>query len=313
MTIGNLPNHVRASPKRHAIVLIALLPVPPRAGENNTDDIRRAIKANALHEALANILRPLTTACDTGLQLRCPDGNLRQCYPVVSSWLTDHMEYYELLHTSSRNWPVCEVPTSKLGSSPLDTYARRDSVRYAQLVATAIHQFTPRTERKVAIAELKNASVKVLDNALWKLPHVSAHDLHVPDLLHSIYLGMLKHLMDWTADFLQKYGRSQIFDKIWLSVERYLGLLHFSKTFQEVGQWQGRELRAFGRLLLPCFVAALDNPNPTEEAPFLHAVRCVKAFIDFHLLAQYHVHTGADDFNAPGATCRLPPGKTGIP
>ena len=37
-------------------------------------------------------------------------------------------------------------------------------------------------------------------------------DLHKPDMLHTIYLGLLKHMMDWIQEFLKKQARQQAFD-----------------------------------------------------------------------------------------------------
>jgi len=37
-------------------------------------------------------------------------------------------------------------------------------------------------------------------------------DLHKPDLLHNIYLGLFKHVMEWVEGFLKRHKRQQAFD-----------------------------------------------------------------------------------------------------
>jgi len=39
-----------------------------------------------------------------------------------------------------------------------------------------------------------------------RLDRVSASDLPKPDLLHTNYLGLFKHMMDWIEGFLKKHG-----------------------------------------------------------------------------------------------------------
>jgi len=44
------------------------------------------------------------------------------------------------------------------------------------------------------------------------LMRVSTPDLHKPDMLQTIDLGLFKHMMDWTWGFLKKHVRQQAFD-----------------------------------------------------------------------------------------------------
>ena len=52
---------------------------------------------------------------------------------------------------------------------------------------------------------------------------ISAPDLHVPDLLHTIYLALFKHMIDWIQGFLKKHGRLQAFDDPWKTLPPYPG------------------------------------------------------------------------------------------
>jgi len=43
-------------------------------------------------------------------------------------------------------------------------------------------------------------------NVFHGLHRLSVPALHKPDLLHTVYLGLFKHLMDWISGFLNKHA-----------------------------------------------------------------------------------------------------------
>ena len=61
-------------------------------------------------------------------------------------------------------------------------------------------------------------------------------DLHLPDLLHTIYLGLFKHMMDWIQGFLKKHWRQQVFDNAWKALPPYPGFFALKKACREVTQ-----------------------------------------------------------------------------
>jgi hypothetical protein len=85
-------------------------------------------------------------------------------------------------------------------------------------------------------------------------------------MLHTVYLGILKHMMKWIVSFLKQHQRLDRFDAIWTAVPAYPGLLKFNKAYGAVIQWTGKEMRALCRILLPVFAATLSNPTTTEKA-----------------------------------------------
>lgn len=82
--------------------------------------------------------------------------------------------------------------------------------------------------------------VKCAYNAFWSLPRLLPQRLPVPDLLHGVYLGLLKYLMEWIKAFLKKHGRTQTFDTVWVSFPAYPGLARPTKPYRQLSQWQGK-------------------------------------------------------------------------
>jgi len=72
------------------------------------------------------------------------------------------------------------------------------------------------------IAEhFQRLGVKIGNNLFIGLDRVSPADLHKPDLLHNIYLGLFKHMMEWEEGFLKKHKRQQSFDDTWKEIPPY--------------------------------------------------------------------------------------------
>jgi len=128
-------------------------------------------------------------------------------------------------------------------------------------------------------------------NIFHGLDRVLASDLYKPDILDTIYLRLFKHMMDWIEAFLKKHGRLQAFDEVWKALPPYPGFLVPKKAYREVTQWQGKETRNLERCILGVLAVALRQPRGAQAIPFKRALRCVRALVDFNMMAQYRSHT----------------------
>jgi len=128
-------------------------------------------------------------------------------------------------------------------------------------------------------------------NIFHRQDRVSASDLYKPDMLHTIYLGLFKHMMDSIEGFLKKHRRLQAFIDVWKALRPYPGILVPKKAYREVTQWQAKEKRNLGRCILGVLAVALRQPGGAQAIPFKRALGCVRALIDFNMMAQYRSHT----------------------
>jgi len=122
-------------------------------------------------------------------------------------------------------------------------------------------------------------------NVFHGLHPVLAPGLHKPDLLHTVYLGLFKHLMHWISGFLKKHAQLQAFDDTWKVLPPYPGFSVPKKAYREVTQWQGKEMRNLGRCLLGVLAVALRQPDSRQVIPFKDALDCVWALVDFNMMA----------------------------
>jgi hypothetical protein len=53
----------------------------------------------------------------------------------------------------------------------------------------------------------------------------------VPDILPTIYLGMLKFFLDWVTSFLAQHSRIDKFNHLWAMIAQYPGFARFNKAY----------------------------------------------------------------------------------
>ena len=72
ITIGNLPSARRNSPGSMAVLLLALLPVPPKLSKSSKADRRqRKINADTLEDVFELIFAPLQDVVHVGIPIDC--------------------------------------------------------------------------------------------------------------------------------------------------------------------------------------------------------------------------------------------------
>jgi len=292
ITLGNLPSGRRNSPTSMAVLLLPLLPIP----QNNQSPPKQ------INTRDKSTLTPYGTYSNSSLrrykirrmiayQLTAPDGTLRRCFPILAAWIADLMENVALHEIKSNVCPlhgiksnVCpryEVPAVELGTNmkvyPVRDYTIYYHYDYENWIGETDHaDITP-----------ESRGIRLGQNVFYGLNQVSPSDLHKPDMLHTVYLGLFKHMMDWIQDFLKKHGRLETFDEVWKALLPYPGCLVPKKAYREVTQWQGKKMRNLGRCVLGLLAVALRQPGSAQLIPFKRALRCVRALVDINIMAQY--------------------------
>jgi hypothetical protein len=148
---------------------------------------------------------------------------------VIFGWLAEHLEHVTLQHLKNNVCPVCEIGATQLGglstSSPCDhnAYKKRD-----------VHSEATKDVRD--LDWLQERGMKTATNSFWRLGSVRPEAIWKPDLLHNIYLGLLKHLMEWIHGFLDIHNRLDYFDRVWKSIPPYPGITISMKLYREVIQ-----------------------------------------------------------------------------
>ncbi|KAH0605631.1 uncharacterized protein H6S33_004853 [Morchella sextelata] len=161
----------------------------------------------ALHRALGEIFQSIRECSQEGELIASADEYEHLCFPVLSGWIVDQPEHANLQNTSTSSCPRCEVDFHSLGST------RRSLLRDHEDYLERVKLFRENSRNLRPVEYLIASSVKTLFNAFWGMPRVNPYDLNKPDILHNIYLGMLKHMMEWVQAFLKNHNRLEEFDK----------------------------------------------------------------------------------------------------
>lgn len=291
ITIGNLPSAKRNKPGSMAVLLLALLPIQPKFSKSSSaNELQRQINADTLQGVFKLLFEPLQEVPLEGVPIDCADGKVRRCFPTLAAWIADHMENVALHGVKSNACPKCEVPPDMLGSYFQKQYSARDYATYDRLEHES-RDLGARPRSGDVNITFDALGIKIGQNVFHGIQRVSAPDLHQPDLLHTVYLGLFKHMMEWVQGFLKKHDRLQAFDDAWKSLPPYPGFFVPKKAYREVTQWQGKEMRNLGRCLLAVLAVALRQPDAAQMQPFKRALACVSSLLDFSLMAQYRSHT----------------------
>ena len=273
----------------NAWIPLAFLRIPPKrlvGVVGYTVEQQELDALQVIHEIISRILSPLSDAASRrGIQMVCCDEKVRRCVPRLTCWLADHMENAILHCVATNRCPSCIAPVGEFGEIPNQAYNFRSHPSYAAAY-----------ENK-NVASLREWEVKDVNNAFWHIPNLYPHELVKPDILHTLLLGMLEHLMKWVMEFLSYVGRTTTFDYIWSRLPPYPGFTRPNKAYRSVSQCQGKEMRNRLRVILAVFTAALDQTSdvvPIATQYKVHipkAILCVRYLTDFIALAQYRVHT----------------------
>jgi len=93
ITHGTRLSGRRNSPTSIAVLLLALLPIPPKLSKfSKADQHQREMNANTLRGVLELIFAPLQEPANDGVPIDGADGKVRSCFPILAAWIADHME-----------------------------------------------------------------------------------------------------------------------------------------------------------------------------------------------------------------------------
>ena len=118
LTIGNLPSARGNSPGSMAVLLFALLPIPLKLSKySKANQRQQKINTDTLQDVFELIFASQQGVAHASVSIDCTDGKVRLCFPILSTWIADHMENMALYGLKSNACPKCVVPTHELGTN----------------------------------------------------------------------------------------------------------------------------------------------------------------------------------------------------
>ena len=298
-----------------------MLPIRPKRADKSkaATEEEKLSAAESVQSVLELVLQELPALWEKGIEILCPDGKVRIGHPVIASWSADYPEYIKLFTASYMSCPICTVPRTGLDAHPTEPPVYKtlspDDIREKVLEKQRLE--TMREGLKKKSDEYADISVKIkaiddffaaqrispIDNILLRAPHASPQTLWKPDLLHTMYLGLTKSLLELLFNLLDEVSKkskkdyrplNDLFDIIWMAVSPHPAISVPKKKYRSVKQWSGKEYRNAQAILLAVLEAVmLTYPAQTEadEARFEGARNLIAALSNFTLMARQKSHT----------------------
>ena len=118
ITLGNLLSSRRNSPISMAVLLLALLPIPPKLSKSTkADQHQRQINADTIRDVFELLFAPLKDPVHDGVPIDSTNGKVQRCFLILAAWIADYMENVAQLGIQSNVRPRCEVPAVELGTN----------------------------------------------------------------------------------------------------------------------------------------------------------------------------------------------------
>jgi len=106
-------------------------------------------------------------------------------------------------------------------------------------------------------------------------------------------IGILDHLQVWIFHFMKMHEWLDKYNVIRLSVPAYHNLTPYNKSYEEVSQWNGKELNEISRYLLEVVTHSPRGGSPAQSPTLNHPIQCTRALLRFYIYACYKTHDDA--------------------
>jgi hypothetical protein len=195
LTIGNIPKSMRRKPSRHACTLIAYLSVDKIDRKKMTEQDHRSRVQRIFHESMRLVLEPLKEAGNSGVEMVSSDGAIRDVFPLLSCYVADYPEQCLVTCTKYGTCVKCRARAEELGAEkPADS-------RNQQWMQSIIDQWKAHSQGNPRAFHAYCMSFDVSGGVyqpFWQgFPLCNIHHAITPDVLHQLYQGVFKHIVDW--------------------------------------------------------------------------------------------------------------------
>ncbi|KAF7366470.1 hypothetical protein MSAN_00904000 [Mycena sanguinolenta] len=276
MTIGNIPKEIRRKPSRRAYILLAYLPTS-RLGHIKNQAARRRSLANLFHACLSFITEPLREAGVTGISIASGDGKLRRGHPIVACYIGDYPEQLLVACVKTGSCPTGQTKHDDLGDGDL-----KCTLRNLSEILDALDTLDEGGTRYTQACT--DAGIKPVVHPFWeKLPYTNIFLSITSDILHQLYQGIIKHLIQWLKESI---GEAEL-DARCRRLPPNHNIRLFMKGISHLNRVTGREHDQISRFLLSLII---DVQLPGGLSP-VRLVEAVRGILDFTYIAQYPMHT----------------------
>ena len=215
ITIGNLPRALRRQQMIPATLLVGFIPITKAVTVGSDSAMSYEAKTKVYHDAMRIIFgRRCTYSCPsvtvyllTSIALaqlaqgewlvRCADGHIRHCVPIISNMLVDYEEVTCISGIKrNRQCGKCQVAYSELEQIQ-KSFPARTHEQMQQQIEKQGKSSLPEDE-----ARIEFDWVHPIECFAWDLPFVDIYDSISIDMLHQLQKGVFRDLVSMTIHLI---------------------------------------------------------------------------------------------------------------
>ena len=99
-------------------------------------------------------------------------------------------------------------------------------------------------------------------------------DLPMPGLLYSMQISLLGHIQKWTFHFMKTHERLNRYNATWFSVPAYHDITPKTKSYEELSEWNGKEMKEMSWCQLGVVAQSRQEGSPAQCPILNRAIEC---------------------------------------
>ena len=152
---------------------------------------------------MGKILKPLETCGRTGINMMTADGQKHRTHPLFATFIGDYPEQVLTTCIYTGECPQCPTGRNSLGDHDPNV---PPGLRDLDVILQALDSFDD--DPAGFLQTCSSAGVKPVVAPFWKdLPYVNIYQSITPDILHQLFQGVIKHLVNW---LISAFGAAEI-------------------------------------------------------------------------------------------------------
>jgi hypothetical protein len=239
ISLGNIPNWQRNKP--NSKVLVSYLP-KLKAKDNvtkNSESFRR-LQRQVFQRCLRILLSPILNQNDMYFVVK---NEVQQFTPKISVIIADLAEAATftatyLPSTSKRPCCFCLIGNEDLNNMTLPSV----DLRTPEKMKAAINE-----------NQASQLSIHTDFNFFWKFDDFNIYEATVPDRMHMLDLGIMKYLLEFTREYLQRKVNAkavQEMDHRLCAIPRYPGLIILKNGLENVSKFTANDYRNIMKVII---------------------------------------------------------------
>jgi len=265
-------------------------------------DNKTAERSQEFHRQIYNVMKPIFTVMEEGINLLCGDGQYRLCFPRLAAFMGDYEEAWRVAGVVHGHCVNCTIPSFRNHSreDEFDAHVKQNhpNLRTGEEANRLRAEYSNDPTRQ-ALQELNRKGYHPIElfTDMVPFPKCSIYDAIAPDLLHQASKNFYDQVYKkWSAAVVAS-GTSLAalnaeLDARFQHIPHYPGLRWFNRGISHIQRWTGSEYKGMMRIFMGIARGLCDD----------NLLSMVRRYLDIHRMSHYQSHTDSELPGRPEGT-----------